>query len=288
MKFLQRRVSNLIFKFKYNINNKEWEQHFLTLDYENDGVYRQKELVKIIKDSIVHFALTPQEFQSLINTKDIGEMERRSWERISKAHKNTKGDYGELLLFLILKVFFPTEKFVTKVRLRSSKKDQIKGFDCAHFSVEDDKIFLWLGEAKFHNNFSNAISGAIESIKEHCEFDYLSDEISILGSNIELNKDFPEYQKIDEILNGGKSLDSIKIKIPALLTYDCSVIKLHKNITDTKFIEDMTTEFNKRVKTIEGQNLKLKPNIEVIFIILPLESVRDIKDHLQKMEELLR
>ena len=250
MKYLRKRVKNLIFKFSIHPLGK-WEKHPFTLDYENGGTYRQKELVKIIKDAITHFALTPEEFEMFKSSGDIGEMERRSWERISKAHQNTKGDYGELLLFLLLTVFFPTQKFVTKVRLRSTKKDQIKGFDCAHFSVENDEVYLWLGEAKFHNSFSNAISGAIQSINEHCEFDYLSDEISILGSNIEINKGFTEYEKIDDLLNGGTSMDKLKIRIPVLLTNDCKILGCYKSLEDSGFIKDMTEEFSRKIRSIE-------------------------------------
>ncbi|GHH96643.1 HamA C-terminal domain-containing protein [Neobacillus kokaensis] len=241
MKALKGRIKNLIFKFNLS-STLTSEKHPFTLDYEN-GSYRQRELVKIIKDSVIHFALTPDEIKKWKESDDFGEMERKAWDRISKAHKYSKGDYGELLLFLMLSVFFPTNKFVTKVRLRSSKKDQIKGFDCAHFTVEQGQTYLWLGEAKFHNSFSNAIAGAIESIEEHCEIDYLNDEISILSSNIEINEEFPHYEALNDLLNGGVSLDKIKIKIPVLLTYDSALLKKYDSIEDAEFLLNMEKDF---------------------------------------------
>ncbi|MFS0892381.1 DUF1837 domain-containing protein [Peribacillus frigoritolerans] len=287
MKALTGRVKNLIFKFDLSSKVVLTEKHPFTLDYES-GSYRQKELVKIIKDSVIHFALTPEEIKKWKDTNDFGEMERKAWDRISKAHKYSKGDYGELLLYLMLTVFFPTEKFVTKVRLRSSKKDQIKGFDCAHFTVENEQVYLWLGEAKFHNNFSNAISGAMSSIEEHCEFDYLNDEISILSSNIEINEAFTHYETLNTILNGGVSLDKIKIKIPVLLTYDSALLKKHTNIEDAAFIEKMEKDFIKKFKNIDDRKPSLNPNIEVIFMVIPFESVTSIKDQLEVLEEVLR
>lgn len=285
MKALRKRVENLIFKFDLNSRNVSSEKHPFTLDYEN-GTYRQRELVKIIKDAVIHFALTSEEIKKWKESDDFGEMERKAWDRISKAHKYSKGDYGELLLFLILSVFFPTKKFVTKVRLRSSKKDQIKGFDCAHFTVEEE-IYLWLGEAKFHNSFSNAISGAIESIEEHCEFDYLNDEISILSSNIEINEEFEHYESLNDLLNGGVSLDKIKIKIPVLLTYDSALLKKYQSIEDSDFLINMEKEFLKKFQNIDGRVLNLKPNIEVVFLIIPFQSVKEIKDNLEMLEEVL-
>jgi hypothetical protein len=285
MKALKGRIKNLIFKFNINSTITS-EKHPFTLDYEN-GLYRQRELVKIIKDSVIHFALTPDEIKKWKDSDDFGEMERKAWDRISKAHKYSKGDYGELLLFLMLSVFFPTNKFVTKVRLRSSKKDQIKGFDCAHFTVEQGQIYLWLGEAKFHNSFSNAIAGAIESIEEHCEFDYLNDEISILSSNIEINEEFPHYEALNNLLNGGVSLDKIKIKIPVLLTYDSALLKKYDSIGDADFLLKMEKDFVKKFQNIDGRKLNLKPNIEVLFLVIPFQSVKEIKDRLELLEEVL-
>ncbi|USG67336.1 DUF1837 domain-containing protein [Brevibacillus ruminantium] len=287
MKQLKIRAKNLIYKFDVSHTFVKTEKTAMTLNYE-DGKYRQKELVRIIRETVVHFALTKEEIRKYKEDDDFGEMQRKAWERISKAHKNSKGDFGELLLFILLSIFFPSEKFVTKVRLRSSTKEQIKGFDCAHFSIEDGEVILWLGEAKFHNRFSNAISGAIDSIKEHCNIDYLRDEISILGSNIELNEEFQEYEKINNILNGGVTLDKIKIRIPVLLTYDCNVIPKHQDIEDALFIEEMTEEFISKYKNIDSQQLSLKPNIEVLFIIVPFESVSEIKEEIQKLEEAMR
>lgn len=286
LKALRRRIKNLIFEFKLNDTTISTKKHPFTLDYEN-GSYRQRELVKIIKDTVIHFALTSDEIKKYKESDDFGEMERKGWDRISKAHKYSKGDYGELLLFLMLTVFFPTKKFVTKVRLRSSKKDQIKGFDCAHFTVEQEQIYLWLGEAKFHNSFSNAIAGAIESIKEHLEFDYLNDEISILSSNIEVNEEFPHYDALNDLLNGGESLDKIKIKIPVLLTYDSAILKNYDSIEDADFILNMEKDFIKKFQNIDGRKLQLKPNIEVLFLVIPFQSVKEIKDHLEQLEEVL-
>jgi hypothetical protein len=287
MKQLQARIKNLIFQFNYIHAFTKWDKHPMTLDYE-DGIYRQKELVRIIRDSVIHFALTRGEIKRYKEQDDFGEMQRKAWDRISKAKKNQKGDFGELLLFIILCVFFPTQKFVTKVRLRSSTKDQIKGFDCAHFTYENDEVILWLGEAKFHNTYSNAINGALSSIKEHCTVDYLKDEISILASNIEFNEEFPHYEEINDILNGGTSLDKIKIRIPVLITYDTTIFKKHSSNSEPNFIKDMEEEFNKKFAHIDGHNLIIKSNIEVLFIIIPLESVASIKDELESLEATMR
>ncbi len=288
MKILSKRIRNLIFKFSLDCSKDKWNKYPFTLNYE-DGIYRQSELVKIIRESVIHFALTKKEIKDYTESGDFGEMSRIAWSRISDAKKDKKGDYGELLLFIILSVFFPTDKLVTKVRLRTSNKDQIKGFDCAHFTVDDGEVSLWLGEAKFHNNFHNnfhnAVNSAISSINEHCQIKYLKDEISILAPNIELNGSCKEYDLINNILNGGLSIDKIKFKVPVLLTYDCLVLDKYNDIEDLDFINDMKRDFVEKFKNLENKQINLKPNLEVLFIIIPFQSISKIKEELMFVEE---
>ncbi len=283
MEKLRIRVKNLIYEFnEIKLDNFErWKKKAFHLDYHNN-IYRQSEIANIVKDAMPHFALTEEELNDFISTKDLGEANREAWSRISTARKDKKGDYGELLLYLILEIFYPSKKFVTKVRLRSSRKEQIKGFDCAHFTIENDEVYLWLGEAKFHQSFSTALTDSISSIIEHCQPQYLKDEMSILKSNIEINKKFNEYEKLEEIFLG-KSLDKIKFKIPILLTYDSNQVSNFTDINDD-FKETFEKEFRDKFQTIEKKVINLKSQFELIFLIIPFESVKLLKDKLELIE----
>ncbi len=284
MDALRDRIENLIFEFKYSFTPNAYKKQTFHLDYDSKK-YRQDELVKIIRDTITHFALTPEEFSEMANKGDIGEMQRISWGRISKANKFKKGDYGELLLFIILSVIYNVPKFVTKVRLRSSIKEQIKGFDCAHFTIEKSVPILWLGEAKFHKTFSGALIDAMKSIKAHFEKDYLEDEISILYSNVEANKNV-DLAALKKVLRG-KSLDDVKFRVPILLTYDSIVIQNNTEIKK-KFEDDLKVELDKINTSIENKTIKIGSNIELLFIIFPLHTVATIKAELEKIESLSR
>lgn len=286
MQILKQRIAKLIFKFSISYTQNKYNKNSFHLNYE-DRVYRQEELARIMKDSIVHFALTADEFKELKDTDDIGEMFRRAVSRISTARKDKKGDYGELLLFLLLVVFFPTKKFVTKVRLRTSNKDQVKGFDCAHFTIENGEACLWLGEAKFHESFPTAFSTAIQSIEDHCSSNFLKDEISILGSNIEYNQNYNELEKLKQVLSYGESLDNIRFKIPILLTYDSNCVKKHSTI-DGEFKKHFQEEVTLLYSKIESRQIKVNNNFELIFLLFPFESVSKIKQILEEMEKGLR
>lgn len=284
---LKSRTRNQILKFVANFKNFQSDDSSFTLDYES-GRYRQSELVGLIRDTVPYFALTEAEIQSL----ERSDWNRQSFNRISDAHQNSKGDYGELLLFLILSVFYDVPKFVTKARLRSTTKDQIKGFDCAHFSLDAEKVTLWLGEAKFHKTISTAISSALKSLTEHLtDPEKIKSELKLLGGEIEINKtlETEKYEILKSYVAGGKSLDKVDIAVPVLITYDSACVLKHAktgcgDIDEATFRDELTAELDKHFCAIYEKNWPSKKNIKIVFFAIPLESVSELKNMINQVE----
>lgn len=185
-------------------------------------------------------------------------------------------------------VYYDAPKFVTKVRLRSSVGMQVNGYDCAHFTIENDEPILWLGESKFHQSFSTALTESFKSLDEHCKILYTNNEISILKPNVEVNRDLEsDFAKLKSIF-AGKSIDKIKFRIPVLLTYDSNTIKNNEDI-DEKFKKDLETELNAHHQSIENKDIKSElKNVEFIFFIFPLHTVSKIKSELEIIETAMR
>jgi hypothetical protein len=289
LKKLKKRFSRLVLSF--DCSQAGYSSYAVVpyhLEYES-GAYRQEELIAVLRDALPHFGLTHEEYLRLKNDDDIGEMYRLAMSRISKAKAFKKGDYGELLLFLMLYFNYDAQRFVTKVRLRSSSKDQIKGFDCAHFTVSDsDEVRLWLGEVKFYKSFSGAIKDVCDEIQEHIDEGYLKDEFSILCPNIEANHNVDLPEIIEEYLDNSVPLDQVKIVIPALVTYETALIKKYQSI-DEFFRERFEKHFQQQFKYIEENvEITLPNNIEVFFVLLPLEDVAAIKNKLDFFEQVYR
>ncbi len=288
---IKTRTKNLIFKFEAEINTSKNGDSSFTLDYE-EGRYRQNELVGLIRDIVPYFALTESE----INSIDKSDWNRKSFTRISDANRNSKGDYGELLLYLILSIFYDAPKFVTKARLRSTTREQIKGFDCAHFSINKGKVILWLGEAKFHQNFSGAISSAFKSLKEHLnDSNKIKSELKLLGGEIEINKSLnpKQYKQLSNYVSGDKSLDKVNIAVPVLLTYDSNCIKKfidsdESDIESTIFIKTLQMEIESKFKAIYKKKWPQKKNIKIVFFIMPFESVSTLKQYIENVEYVMK
>lgn len=285
------RIRNQIFKVEINIPTAGEDDASFTLDYE-EGRYRQKELVGLIRDVVPYFALTESEIASI----DRSEWNKNSFNRISDANENSKGDYGELLLYLILSVFYDTPKFVTKARLRSTTREQIKGFDCAHFSVIDDKVTLWLGEAKFHKDITSAVSSAFKSLQEHLnDSNRIKSELRILGGEIELNNhlDKEKFDLLKKYVTGGMSLDKVDIVVPVLCTYDSNCIKKHistenADIECEEFKTILAVELAQHFEKIHKKTWPSKKNIKIIFFIVPLESVSELKQTIRLVEDAMK
>lgn len=287
-KELTQDAKDIIFRFDSGL---EEGTNCFHLNYES-GRYREDELASLIRDTIPSFALTHEEYIQYANERTLSRVNSKAINRISRAKKNAKGDYGELLLFLLLDVFENAPKFVTKVRLRSTKKDQIKGFDCAHFTVDNnDNVTLWLGEAKFHASIHKAVNDAIESLNDHINDGYIRDEIDILHDNLEINADIEKryYDLLAPYLRKSKSLDNVAINIPVLLTYDSNAISKSSNHISSDFIEKLNKEL-RRISTsqLKGKSWPTHNSVSISFYLFPLKSVATIKARLEKIEDALR
>jgi len=287
---LKDRITNQIFKFEASIENAGADDAAFTLDFSR-GAYRQDDLVGVIRDAAPYFSLTQKELSEL----DMSDINRRAFTRISDANRSKKGDYGELLLYIVLSIFYNAPKFVTKARLRSSTGEQIKGFDCAHFTIQDRVVTLWLGEAKFHKSFSDALTSALESLNDHLESeDRIRSELKILGGEIEINKQLESenYRLVKSYVEGGRSIDNIPICVPVLLTYDSTYLaSCNGNTIDIRsgeFKEHLAQEFKLKFRTIYSKSWPDYTNIRICFFLIPFSAVDDIKSKLEMMEEAMK
>lgn len=119
----------------------------------------------------------------------------------SENDKGAGGELGEVLLYIFLETELKAYKLLSKMELKTSSNDYIKGADgifIYQYDLDEHKIFdLVLGESKIKNNLSNAITEAFESIVKHLvnnEF-----EVDLVNENI-FKETFLE-EEIEQIKN---------------------------------------------------------------------------------------
>lgn len=266
---LSERIEHLILRFE---SDQMGEGHCFHLNYA-DTEYNQKEFARVLFQTLPLFTLTPEEYEAYKNTSP-SEMPRIAYDRITK--NTSASDYGEAMLFLILDYFFDIPKFVTKVRLRTAEKMPVFGFDCAHVSLENDEICLWLGEAKFKDDFSGAVSDAFKSVSNFLTLATMQAQVRLLFPHVEVNKDLDPsiYDALRKITSEILPVGSFKIRIPIILATNSEVVKAAK--TKQELLATLEAECSKRLATLANKNWGLLENVTLDFILLPLKNKDDL------------
>ncbi|MBZ2171962.1 DUF1837 domain-containing protein [Nitratidesulfovibrio sp. SRB-5] len=287
MRTMVRKATSLIIKHEISFSqNGPHAKDGFTLSYNEKG-YRDVDLVRLIAHSLPLFALTEREIQECVENGELSAIQEMALSRISQAKRDKKGDYGEALLFILLAAFYGNERIVTKLKLRSSSTEQIKGFDCANFTYENGELTVWLGEVKFYQDFSSAVDDVIEELVKHTTAEYIKGEFRVLLPNCEINRNSPLRDRILSVLDGSTSLDKVKIKIPVLLTCNSTQLSRFNDASSENFLNFVDRYFSKKFEIIERKMPKSLERFDVVFIVLPLHDVKLVKKKLDDYEKVL-
>jgi len=283
----------LIYKFEltgFDFKNIDQGQ-FFTLNYEKKR-YRQNELVNILFSVLPYFALTEIEFLDYSERlKSPNFFTKKAIKRIVKPG-NKAGDYGEVILFIILELFYQSKKLVTKVLYKTSAGLPVFGADAVHFTAESDgSITLWFGEAKFYKDFSHAVAAAFVSVDNFLKTKLEGEVELLVPSKIEINKktDPALHRTVIDLIENDISLDDLQIKIPILLTYELEDLKNYDDIKSSLFIEKLNKECEMRFKLLQSKNWqKYYRNVSFVFFLLPIQDMKALKDLIRVKDDGIR
>ncbi len=236
------------------------------------GEWRGQRLAENLFRCIPEFCLTYSEIHEVDSSEWMDKMKKTVSMIYSSPKYKNRGEFGELLLHYILKDLYKTVPAISKMYFKDGPNETVKGFDAVHVIVNSEgNLDLWLGEVKFYNNASKAISDVIPEIKEHFAQDYLLTEFIAITNK--LDKESPFYDKLSKLISPDTSLDDIfeRICVPVLITFNSKVIDKHTKYTTT-YKEEMKAEMEKHFKQFESQFKKLGIDIEVHLFLLPLKT----------------
>ncbi len=246
----------------------------------SDITYDQQEFARVLFATLPLFALKPEEYEEF-QLNSPSEAGRVAYDRITK--NESLSDYGEVLLFLILDFFFDTPKFVTKVRTRTSENVAVFGSDCAHVSFGDKgQPILWLGEAKFKEDFSGAVTDALDSIKNILTVNNLKSELRLLNPHIEANSIFDEsfLAQIKEITRNAVPIGDFEINIPILIISNSRVARESKSLDELQ--GKLEAECVKKFQSIAKKDWPIMNKVKLHFILFPLSNKAELVKELGK------
>ena len=203
---------------------------------------------------------------------------------IEKMSENQRGEFGELLLHLILRDFKGTIPLISKVYFKDSAGVPAHGFDAVHISP-DEKI-LWLGESKFYNDGKTGVRNLLKDLTEHFTRDFLNEQFAIIKKNLE-NNSIPQRDEWIKTLNSCSKLQEKinMINIPMLCTYTHDIYQRFSDFAKDDAITYHETNIRELKQYFDKNNKhRLKERLNVILLLFP---VRDKKELVIKLHKKL-
>lgn len=183
-----------------------------------------------------------------------------------------RGEFGELILHLLLRDNFNTIPLLSKIYFKDSLGHTVHGFDCVH--INQHSKTLWLGESKLYIDPYKGLSELINDIEEHFKVDYLNSEFSLISKKIKLFDNIPETEHWKKTLSSSTKLkDKLNdICIPLLCTYSCDLFNEFDNEQDVEFIKKYEAKIYALKKYFDEKNQHpLKSKLKIVLILFPVQ-----------------
>lgn len=272
--------------------------------------YRWVELVKKVTSVIHEFSFGFHEGTTTKNTETLDKIIEAAnsiykidaFQKVRDIYQNDedinddvadkylrRGEFGELILHLILRDNFNTIPLLSKVYFKDSLGHTVHGFDCVH--IEPESKTLWLGESKLYIDPKRGLSELIKDIEEHFKIDYLDSEFSLIAKKIKHFDSIPESDHWKMLLSNSTKLKEKlnDIYIPLLCTYSCELFNIYDDEANESFIK----EYEEKIRSLksyfdEKNNHPLKSKLKIIVILFPVKCKKTLVKNLHKKLSLLQ
>lgn len=182
------------------------------------GSWRYKQLAKHLFDWLPDVALRPRERDALIH-EPFKQLAKSCHRLFDVEDPERRGEIGEILLHAICRQEFETAPFVARLFYKMRTNDSVTSVDVVHvlFNPITEKLELWLGEAKLHDDLNSAKYKALKSVEPLWSEDFLEEMKALIGPKIEGQA--PHVQELNWLFEEETSLDQIvdRLVIPICL-----------------------------------------------------------------------
>jgi hypothetical protein len=246
----------------------------LCAGYEQER-WRAEELARSMMEHLPDFALSFTERREFNSATGVRLMRRAAQTVYATEKYHRRGEFGELLLHMVLSEAYGTEPAISKMFFKDASNDTVKGFDSVHVAQLGQELELWLGEVKFYDDLDRAIRDVVDELRKHAERDYLRAEFLAIMNKID--DSWPHAAAMKSLLDEDTSLDTVfaRLRIPVLLTYDSSTVSGH-----TSYADPYRERF--KAEVLEGHqrfNRRDRPEYLIVHLILvPLASKQRLVD----------
>ena len=270
---------------------------FLTVRYEDMGIehpltgwcagfeggeWRQKQLAEHLIEWLPEFALKYSEWDGMRHNNAVKLFGKAAHSIYSSEKYKARGEFGEVLLHAMIRQRFNTIPAISKYFYKDSSNDTVKGFDAVHVVVNESELELWLGEVKFYERLSDAITQITNELEAHTRRDYLRDEFAAITNKIDDSSPFAASLK--GLLDPNTSLDTIfsRTCIPLLVTYDSNAVSAHGRVCQ-QFQTDFEAEILASYEALVSKLPNLPDELRIQVLFFPLKSKKQLVETMDKV-----
>lgn len=185
----------------------------------------------------------------------------------------SRGEFGELVLHLILRSFHQTTPLLSKIYFKDSYGTTVHGFDAVH--VQSSNKTLWLGESKLYKDGKQGLKALIGDIKEHIQQDYLQAEFSLIAKKIKNDNNVSERDHWLDLMHQHTKLSDVieSVTIPILCTYTSDNFSTFDDEKNADFVKAYEEEVRKLKEYFEKNNdHPLKTQLNIVLMLFPVKS----------------
>lgn len=239
----------------------------------DENNFRLQPLVDVIRRVIPEFALGYYEGKNVPLTEMVDRLQEAAKTVYLTDNYQTRGEFGELILHLLLRDFCNTVPLISKIYFKDSHNMTVHGFDGIQITIENDAKKLWLGESKLYKDGKDGVKDLADDLKGHINADYLRKEFELITRK--LPNEVPEIEYWRNLMHKHQTLDRIysSIVVPMVCTYSSNLFTRH-NCETQEYITDFISECQDLRQIF--QDKRITTSVEVILMLLPVPNKDDL------------
>ena len=255
---------------------------FSHLKLDGNGEPKFRELADCLADHLVEYCFSARRRGTPHTSIEWGKLNREA--RALLTRRETSGEAGEVLLYLLCECILEAPQMVAKMELKTNPRDEIKGSDGIHMKwhEDDSTLDVYFGESKVWQSLSSALDDAFDSIDRFHAEGLLANEIGLVTSHFKWLEE-PMRQKVLDFVDRSRPSADFRINHACLIGYDWSEYASVVGSTVILKTEDLRSRLqsdttrlckliNRRFDSFDRRTLRF----EVFF--LPFRTVQEFRD----------
>lgn len=281
---------NFLDLFYHDLSNEPLKNNnslnLFTLKIKNNS-FAYDELIDEIGNQLHYFALSRNVVKELKDKDQLSTLISIAKDKL-REHSVNEGELGEILLYCLLESHLNAPKILSKMELKTSNNDYVKGSDGVHLLKISDKDYqLVLGESKLYSELSDGVSEAFKSLKKLIDNNLKKTnfEVTLVNSNLlKESFDTDAYEILKKIIIPSAKEDKTNIdySFGVFLGYDVLISEDESKLNNNEFRNVIREKIKKQAREIVSSlNFQIQKKdfigYDFYVYIIPFTDLKNIR-----------